>query len=113
MPYIKRDQNNNQVIALFAEPPSADAEYLPSSDPAVMGFLNSNPKDLDSIQFLSRSDYEMVRVLEDLIELLVDKNLLLFTELPVAAQQKLMRRRGVRKNLGETPGLMVEGNDIL
>lgn len=112
MPYIKRDKNN-QIIALFAEPPSADAEYMLASDPAVMGFLNSNPTDLDSIQFLSRSDYELVRVLEDLIELLVDKNLLLFTELPVAAQQKLMRRRGARKNLSEGNGLMVDGNDIL
>jgi len=112
MPYIKRDQNN-KVIALFAESPAEDAEYLPSSDPAVMGFLNSNPADQQNIQFLSNSDYELVRVLEDLIELLVDKNLLLFTELPVAAQQKLMKRRGARKNLSDTGGLMVDESDIL
>jgi len=112
MPYIKRDQNH-QIIALFAEPPSKDAEYLPSSDIDVIGFLNDNPADQHSIQFLTSSDFELVRVLEDLIELLVDKNLLLFTELPIAAQKKLIRRRSVRQNLNATDSLMVDGNDIL
>lgn len=112
MPYIERNQNN-QIIALFAEAPSGDAEYLPSSDIDVMGFLNSSPTDEHSIQFLTSSDYELVRVLEDLIEVLVEKDLLLFTELPVAAQKKLMQRRSVRKNLSESGGLMVDENDIL
>ena len=112
MPYIKRDENN-QVVALYADPPFEDAEFLASTNDDVMAFLNSNPTDKHSMQFLNSSDYELVRVLEDLIELLVDKNIILFTELPSVAQQKLVRRRGVRQNLAGSSEIMIDENDIL
>lgn len=112
MPYIERD-NENQVVAIYAEAPSEDSEYLETSHPDVIKFLNANADEEHALQFLTGSDYELVRVLEDLIELLMDKNLVLFTELPVAAQRKLVRRRKARQNLREENALMVDENDIL
>jgi len=112
MPYVKRD-NDNQIIAIYAEAPSEQAEYLPTSHQDVIKFLNVNSSEEQSLQFLTSSDYELVRVLEDLIELLMDKNLVLFTELPVAAQRKLVQRRKARKNLREENALMVDEDDIL
>ena len=115
MPYVKRD-GNNQVIALYTEAPSEcaeDAELLPAQHDDVLKFLNENTEDKNSLQFLSTSDYELVRVLEDLIELLMDKNLILFTELPAEAQKKLVRRRDARHNLHQIDALMVDENDIL
>lgn len=112
MPYIKRD-NDNQVIAIYAEAPSSNAEYLAPNHPDVIGFLNLNASEEQSLQFLTSSDYELVRVLEDLIELLMDKNIVLFTELPSAAQRKLVQRRKARQNLREEDSLMIDEDDIL
>jgi len=112
MPYIKRDEDN-QVIAVYAEPPSDDAEHLAANHPDVINFLKINVSEEQSREFLNSSDYELVRVLEDLIELLVEKNVVLFTELPFAAQHKLVQRRRARQNLSEENTLMVGEDDIL
>ena len=56
------------------------------------------------------ADNAIVRVLEDLIDLLIDKKLILFTELPAAAQEKLSGRKRIRQQLG-SGDLMVD--DVL
>jgi len=112
MPYIERDEHNN-IVALYAEPPFDGAERLAVTDPAVIGFLNETASESDSLQLLNSSDYELARVLEDLIELLVDKNVILFTELPSAAQQKLTQRRHARHLLSDADNLMVDENGII
>lgn len=112
MPYVTRD-SDNQVVAIFSEAPAEDAEYLPASHKDVIAFLHNNASEEQSLQFLTSSDYELVRVLEDLIELLIDKNIVLFTELPAAAQHKLVQRRRARENLREENALMIDENDIL
>jgi hypothetical protein len=38
-----------------------------------------------------------VGVVENLVDVLIEKNLIMFMDLPNGAQQKLMERRGVRK----------------
>lgn len=112
MPYVKRD-DDNQIIAIYTEAPSEDTEHLAADHQDVIRFLNINASDGHSLQFLSSSDYQLVRVLEDLIELLVDKNIVLFTDLPSAAQRKLTQRRRARQNLREENALMVDEDDIL
>lgn len=52
---------------------------------------NANTKDM-----LTNSDVDMMRILEDLIDLLSEKRLMQFTELPLAAQKKLLSRKWVR-----------------
>lgn len=47
--------------------------------------------------FLNESDIELVRVLEDLIDLLTAKHNILFTDLPEAAQEKLLKRKNARQ----------------
>jgi len=42
---------------------------------------------------LSSPDTETIRVIEDLVDLLIEKKLILLTDLPVAAQKKLSERR--------------------
>ena len=112
MPYVKRD-NNNQVIAIYAEEHSDGAEFLATTHQDVIDFLNMNASEEQSLQFLNSSDYELVRVLEDLIEILVDKNVVLFTDLPTPAQRKLVQRRRARQILREENALMVDADDIL
>jgi len=112
MPFVKRNADH-QIVAVYAEAPSEEAEYLAVGHQDVINFLKVNASEEQSMQFLTSSDYELVRVLEDLIELLVEKNVVLFTELPVAAQHKLVQRKRARQNLREENSLMVDEDDIL
>ena len=51
---------------------------------------------------LSATDKDFIRVLEDVVELLIGKGVILFTELPTQAQEKILLRRRLRS---ETTGL--------
>ena len=48
---------------------------------------------------LSQTDSDLARVLEDLIDALITRGVIHFTDLPDAAQGKLMERRQTRANL--------------
>ena len=43
------------------------------------------------------SDIQLARVLEDLISLLIERDLLRFTDFPAAAQKRLIARQNMRK----------------
>lgn len=64
----------------------------------------------DSLAHLRQSDLEMVRVLEDLINALLDKGVLRISDLPEAAQAKLAGRSRARDALGATR-LLVDDDD--
>ena len=70
------------------------------------------PQDSEEIRrALSASDLEMIRVLEDLIALLIDKGQIALTELPPAAQEKLDRRLSLRARLADLDELVDEADD--
>lgn len=48
---------------------------------------------------LAESDQALIRVVEDLIDTLIAKDLLHFTDLPEAAQAKLLERRSLRRSV--------------
>lgn len=53
-----------------------------------------------SLKQLQQSDLDMVRVLDDLIQLLTSKGVIRITDLPPAAQAKLIDRTQAREALG-------------
>lgn len=53
----------------------------------------------DKVNALSQSDTSLVRVLEDLIDVLITRGVIQFTDLPEAAQAKLLERRETRASL--------------
>lgn len=111
MPYARRDAAGH-IIALLREPAADAHEFLLPDDPQVQAFLHE--RRVDSEAYLSRSDQELARVVEDLIEVLVDKGVILFTDLPPAAQHKLSARRSARARLtGEPPLWDVSADDVL
>ena len=100
MPYIRRREDGS-IEAVF-DTPQADAnEELPSNAPELLLFLFSN----SDAQWIY-SDLALARVLEDLIVILMDKNVISFSDLPPAAQQKLISRRGLRQELDKELGYM-------
>ena len=62
-----------------------------------------------ALAMLQKSDLEMVRVLDDLINLLIRKGVIAITDLPPMAQVKLMNRANARQELGGLEQLL--GND--
>ncbi len=110
MTYAKRD-SEGRIVGLFKEP-AEGLDPVSPGDPDLARFLTSGDES-EPLAFLQRSDLELVRVVEDLVELLVEKNLIMFTELPAAAQQKLMGRKQARESLSDDGPLMVGKDDIL
>ena len=79
--------------------PYQDDEYnqlVSPHDPFVADILAAKLDQESSQELLTSSDQDMMRVLEDLIDLLTEKRLIQFTELPMAAQKKLLSRKFVR-----------------
>ena len=104
MPFVKRDAHGT-VIAVSQEPGSDYAEELPKDDPTLAAFCAGMASAASS---LDATDQDLIRVLEDVVDLLIAKGLILFTELPVNAQQKIMRRQQLRSAMGSTLDLIGE-----
>jgi hypothetical protein len=98
MPYIKR-QTNGSIVSMANEPDKEHQEYIQPTDSEIVDFLSGHgQKDLSKFA-LAESDKDIARVTEDLIYLLISKNIILFTELPDAVQQKLLNREKLRSSL--------------
>jgi hypothetical protein len=52
-------------------------------------------------------------VIEDLVDALIQKKLILLTDLPQAARQKLTERQRIRSELNVLGNLMVDEEDVL
>ena len=68
-----------------------------TSDADAEGAEAARLDDADVQRYLADLDLDLVRVLEDVIDLLVSKGAFHFTDLPEAAQQKLLHRKSVRR----------------
>lgn len=112
MLYAQRNKDG-VITALYADKRKNASEAVSVEDKEVQDFLGNRDNSDRVRHFLDLSDTNLARVVEDLIELLVDKNLILFTELPSAAQDKLVTRRQARSNLQDNDELMVGQDDIL
>lgn len=72
-------------------------QAVSATDPEVEAFVHDVTRQADA---LSQTDIGLARVLEDLIDVLINRGLLQFTDLPEAAQAKLLERRQTRASLG-------------
>lgn len=60
---------------------------------------------------LSETDASLARVTEDLIHLLVDRGVIRFTDLPLAAQAKLLERHETRAHFADSLRLLAEDGE--
>jgi hypothetical protein len=65
----------------------------------------------EKIEALSQSDTGLARVLEDVIDVLINRGVIQFTDLPDQAQQKLLERRQTRASLANRLQLLPEEGD--
>lgn len=109
MPYAQRNADG-EIIALTAQPADDNDVLLMPDDPEVLLFLSRSEGDAfgrtrQNLELLA-DDLKMIRVVEDLIDLLTAKGVILFSELPSAVQEKILRKKIKREQLSS-------GNDIL
>lgn len=109
MLYIER--NSDGTIAAIHKAPTPDAtEQKTLLDEEIIAFL-SKDTEIDSwIQLLSLSDVSIIRVIEDLIDVLIKKNIIMLTDLPEGARDKLKERKRVREKMESDPFIV---KDIL
>jgi len=65
----------------------------------------------DNVNALSQTDTSLVRVLEDLIDVLITRGVVQFTDLPEAAQARLLERRETRASLNNRLQLLPMDGD--
>jgi hypothetical protein len=100
--YVIRDARGFiQSVSRVGQPGS---ELLGESDTEIQKFFSASTE-----QPFDAADANFVRVLEDLIDTLIQKNLIHHTDLPPAAQKKLMVRKGLRTRIHGALNLL--GND--
>lgn len=112
MPYVMR-QADGSISAILKEATADSEEYLPESHPDIAEFMGADTAMAggDNLRLaLQDSDAEIARVTEDLIHLLVKKNVILFTELPEMVQEKLISREKLRTKLN-APSYMIISED--
>lgn len=95
MPFVYRDANGS-IMAVY-EQPVEGGEEVAVDDPALRAFIQKNLPALPALDEWVQSDLALARVLEDLIDVLIEKKVFMFTDLPEGAQKKLLERRGLRK----------------
>lgn len=114
MPYVRRSAAG-EIVAISVRPDAADLqegawEAVRGDEPDVVAFAHAMTQQTNP---LGNSDLGLVRVLEDLIELLIDRSLIRFTDLPPAAQAKLIDRRGTRAAMQSLSLLDSDKDDVI
>lgn len=96
MPYITRSADGG-IASLHRDAPSPDAEFLAPDTPEVIAFVGGASGEGDDD--FDRLDADFVRVIEDVIDALIVKNVINITDLPELAQAKLFARKSFRERI--------------
>jgi hypothetical protein len=92
MPFVRRSPEG-QIESLHRHG-EADMEFLPEGHSELMAFIGHNAADPSDF---GRLDADFVRVIEDVIDTLIVKNIINITDLPGEAQAKLFARKSFRE----------------
>lgn len=96
--YVTRSPQGT-IRSISEQEDATHKEAIATDHPDVHAFLQRYQCTSDELSALTESDMGVIRVLDDVIDLLIKKDLLQFTELPAAAQSKLLKRRSMRESL--------------
>ena len=103
--YVQRDAQG-LLIRVEAAAYAEATETLPADSHEIQAWFANEV--VETSLKLKQSDFEMIRVLDDLIQVLTQKGVIRVTDLPPAAQAKLMDRTQAREALGGLSQLIDE-----
>jgi hypothetical protein len=107
MPYVRRSPQG-QIDSLHRLDPGG-AEFLADDHADVRAFVGTNH---DEQRNFSQLDADFVRVIEDVIDTLIVKNVLNITDLPEQAQAKLFARKSFRERVSKSSLRLFEPTDF-
>lgn len=111
MLYIKRNQNDEILEIEFTQ--KEGFEEISLHDPNLARYIeNSENSDEIIHKVLGRLDLDMVRIIEDVIDILIDKNIMLFTDLPDPVQNKILFKKAIR-NISKNKTTILAEEEIL
>jgi tRNA C32,U32 (ribose-2'-O)-methylase TrmJ len=109
--YVQRGADG-KVSGVSVEPQASGEPPLPANHPDVLEFLLRHGDQAAAAAALAATDMNLARVVEDLVSLLADRGVILFTDLPQDAQRKLLLRGRLRARLSESNPI-VDGEDAI
>lgn len=99
MPFVRRDASG-LIESLHRQAAADAAEFLADDHAEVQAFVGRRP---DADEGFGRLDADFVRVIEDVIDTLIVKNVINITDLPAEAQAKLFARKSFRERVSRNP----------
>jgi len=108
MAYILKDAQGKVIAASATENLGAGWLFIEDTSKEYLDFLENS---LAKGDLFRESDIHLARVLEDLITLLIERNVIRFTDLPQAAQKRLNDRQSMRSKTHLT-GILDDSSDI-
>lgn len=109
--YVKRD-SLGRIVTISSEASADCSEPVDPADPSLVDFLEQNQAGALQHYELKESDLPLIRVLEDLIDLLSETGVIRFTDLPAEAQNKLLKRKSMRRSSGRL-NLLDHDSDVI
>lgn len=107
MPYVRR-RADGRIDSLHRQAIDG-GEFLPDDHADVQAFVGNDPATRDDF---SKLDADFVRVIEDVIDTLIVKNVINITDLPEQAQAKLFARKSFRERVSKSSLRLFEPTDF-
>jgi hypothetical protein len=105
MPYVRRDAVG--LVESMHRQAEPGTEFLADDHKDVRGFVNGPSSAFGQL------DADFVRVIEDVIDTLIVKNILNITDLPEQAQAKLFARKSFRERVSQNSLHLFEAGDVI
>jgi len=114
MPYVIRDADG-KIVQVFEQPVSGESEQISTDSEDYRRYVDEHAAHSaeELRRQLAASDVGMTRLVEDLIDVLIGKGVIKFTDLPPAAGGRYLERQSTRQRLQTYTNLIVDENDII
>ena len=110
MAFVIRDQDG-QISSIARDPVGDTPEVVDPTSAEVTTFLFGGDFKAGMTESWITADLSLARVVEDVVDVLIKKKLIEITDFPIPAQQKLISRRGKRKDFGYLTELFPEDEE--
>jgi uncharacterized NAD(P)/FAD-binding protein YdhS len=111
MLYVERNEQGD-IVAISRDSKGSTAERKEAVDEEILAFLREHASADSSLRTLVELDLKSIRIIDDIVDLLIRKNLIMFSELPSVAQEKLIARKRLRTFIHDSASI-VDDTEIL
>ena len=114
MPYVIRDAEG-KIVQVFEQPVTGASEQMAPESSELREFQAEHTAHTAEAlrRQLVESDRGMARLVEDLIDVLINKGAIKFTDLPAAAGAKYLERLSTRERMHAVKSIIVDAGEII